>query len=291
MEEIGASHAPLRQSKSGSREFAMLAHDIKGALQGVVGGISLIERVSREPEVLLQVQRVSAAAESLALLVDEALGGSDGGSDGGAGAGEGGAVGAVDVAAFLGFIARRWAGEARAKGLAFSVEPQDGLPERLLVCFQPLARILGNLIGNAVQHSDAGSVRRAVRREARRGVVFVLADDGPGIGRADGACRSRAGGREPAGAGLGLQICKALAQRIGGTISVTARAEGGTEAVLRLPSGLCAGPREQGGPSAALPDLAGLKVLLAEDNPTNQMVASQMLRALNARVSLAMDGI
>jgi CheY-like chemotaxis protein len=36
--------------------------------------------------------------------------------------------------------------------------------------------------------------------------------------------------------------------------------------------------------------LSGLKILLAEDNPTNQMVAMQMLESLNAQVTLAVDG-
>jgi CheY-like chemotaxis protein len=39
------------------------------------------------------------------------------------------------------------------------------------------------------------------------------------------------------------------------------------------------------------PDLTGVRVLLAEDNPTNQMVASQMLRALNAEVTVCADGV
>jgi CheY-like chemotaxis protein len=61
------------------------------------------------------------------------------------------------------------------------------------------------------------------------------------------------------------------------------------EAVLRFPPGTA----DERPPAPALPgsDLAGLRVLLAEDNPTNQMVASQMLRALNAEVTVCGDGV
>ena len=61
------------------------------------------------------------------------------------------------------------------------------------------------------------------------------------------------------------------------------------EAVLRFPPEV-ADERVALAPPPA-PDLAGLRVLLAEDNPTNQMVASQMLRALNAEVTVCADGV
>ena len=60
--------------------------------------------------------------------------------------------------------------------------------------------------------------------------------------------------------------------------------------MLRLPAAV--GRRAAAGRRrAAAADLAGLRVLLAEDNPTNQMVASQMLRSLNAEVTVCADGV
>ena len=59
--------------------------------------------------------------------------------------------------------------------------------------------------------------------------------------------------------------------------------------MLRLPAtlGIDAGRARR----RTRPTSAGLRVLLAEDNPTNQMVASQMLRALKAEVIVCSDGV
>jgi CheY-like chemotaxis protein len=81
-----------------------------------------------------------------------------------------------------------------------------------------------------------------------------------------------------------------MAARLGGTLEAGNRPAGGFEAVVRFPPAAAVDrlvPRD----GAAGPGLSGLRVLLAEDNPTNQMVASQMLRALDAEVVVCSDGV
>jgi CheY-like chemotaxis protein len=82
-------------------------------------------------------------------------------------------------------------------------------------------------------------------------------------------------------------VVKSLTDRLGGTVTVANRG-GGLEAVLRFPADAVADATPGG---RGRVDLAGVRVLLAEDNPTNQMVATQMLSALNAEVAVAADGV
>lgn len=273
---------------AGPRELAMLAHDVRGALSGVIGGIALLDRSAMDDDMRMQFDRIAAAAQALSSLVTGALSG-DRGEDDGDGR-------RVELGGFLRFLGKRWSGEAREKGLAFGVALGAGLPASLRVEFLDLSRILGNLIGNAIKFADSGSIELSVRRDASGGILFLLRDEGPGLregeaGRVFDYGYRSAGGKKP-GDGIGLHIAKTLVERMGGRIALTNRPEGGVEATCFLPAGLCEGrsgeaEERAGGP----PDLAGLRVLLAEDNPTNQMVASQMLRSMHAEVVLAADGV
>jgi CheY-like chemotaxis protein len=139
-------------------------------------------------------------------------------------------------------------------------------------------------------------VRLDVVAEADGGVSFRLLDDGPGLDPEvlESVFRfgSRPAGRREPGQGLGLHIVKSISERIGARIDIANRPAGGLQAVLSIPGALCS--REGTVPDkAAAPraDLSGLRVLLAEDNPTNQMVATQMLRALGAEVTVCGDGL
>lgn len=262
------------------RELAMLRHDIRGALTGVTGAVEQLGSVMLPPEVRQQVEQVSAAARSLTGLVEVLLAG---------GIDTGGAEPRIETAALLAHLRRRYAGEAAARGLGFQVEADPDVPVGLRTSWLALCRIIDNLVGNAIKFSDSGSVRLGMSRGADGSVFFRITDDGPGLPGADVAAPSRR-----AGEGLGLQIVRTLAKRAGADASIGNRPGGGAEAVVRLPASMAddrhAAPRT---PSArdAVSALSGVRILLAEDNPTNQMVASQMLRSLDAEVTVSSDGV
>ena len=99
-----------------------------------------------------------------------------------------------------------------------------------------LARALGNLVENALVHGpEGGAVRIAVRQEGDRALVTV-SDDGPGLSGEDAEHAFERFWRasrpdRPAGAGLGLAIVRATAERHGGSASVS-----GSEFTLALPA-------------------------------------------------------
>jgi two-component system, OmpR family, aerobic respiration control sensor histidine kinase ArcB len=282
-----------RKLAGGPQGHAMLAHDIRSALNSVLGGMAVIDRSRLEPDLRLQVERVAAAAETLAPLVLAAI------EEAPATPAERSVGKVMGLRSLLDAIERRWVGEAAEKNLAFVLEAAPDLPDRLRVDPVDLGRILTNLLGNAVKYSGSGVVRLRVTRGPEGGVVFVLQDEGPGLGDCNVKQIFDYGFRGPPlaapGQGLGLHIAKLLTEAMGGRLWLSGRPEGGLEAGLALPDHLCEGDAAPGAPAAAsaagVPDLAGLRVLLAEDNPTNQLVASQMLSAMNARVTVAGDGM
>lgn len=107
-----------------------------------------------------------------------------------------------------------------------------------------LAQILTNLLSNAVKYSRPGDSVRLTTGRKNRHAVLCVADTGPGIAaehlahlferfyRADSS-RNRSTG----GAGLGLAICKTIAEAHGGAIKVESAVEKGTAFTLSIPAG------------------------------------------------------
>lgn len=273
---IDPFHDSVSDAARADREHAMLRHDLRGALQGIVGGVAQIDAATVSQAVREQIERVAASAKTLARLLglgDEADSTPSGAEDEN-----------VDLGRLVAFVRRRHAGEARERGLGFEVRVAENVPPALSIGLVPTMRVLDNLIGNALKYADGGAVRLLVERAENGSVAFRVTGDGP-------TERSSAGdGTARSGEGLGLDIVHSLTERMGGTVQIATRPCGGVEAEIRFPGSVVVNDVPVR-PVAAVADLSGLRVLLAEDNPTNQMVASQMLRALNAEVVLCADGV
>jgi signal transduction histidine kinase len=125
----------------------------------------------------------------------------------------------------------------RPEGVAVSLDGLDALPE---VDGDPvqLRQVFVNLLENAV-HAASPQGAVAVRAAATDGVVEVhVEDSGPGV---DAATQRRL--FEPLittkekGIGLGLALVKKIAERHGGSVAYSDRAEGGARFTVRLPLG------------------------------------------------------
>ena len=148
-----------------------------------------------------------------------------------------------------------------------------------------IQQILQNLVSNAVKFTERGRV--AIECLEQAGALLIrVSDTGPGVAleaqaqvfeaftQADASTTRRYGG-----SGLGLSICRALAQLMGGDITLESVAGLGSTFTVRLPlerAPAGAGPAAQA-PRAALPPLPGLRLLAAEDNEMNQMVLRTLL--------------
>lgn len=274
-----AAGPPLDVQAAQTAQF--MAHDLRSALSGVIGGVSLIDMADLNTENQAHFRRVKSSANMLLHLVDSADFSDQ-------------STGEFDIIAALRDLEHRWRDEAENKGLSLRFDHSADLPKAIDMRLVDFQRIFNNLIGNAIKYTDSGSVRVEFVFLSS-GLTTRITDSGPGFSQ---AVLSGLFGMEvypnqtdKSGSGFGLLIAKQLVERVGGTLSISNNSSLGATAEVTLPKSLLiAKPVEISG-SSDLPDLSHLNILLAEDNLTNQMVVTHMLKAMNARWKIASDGV
>ncbi|ADG09686.1 integral membrane sensor hybrid histidine kinase [Caulobacter segnis ATCC 21756] len=202
-----------------------------------------------------------------------------------------------DLARLVQGMAELHAAAAQAKALTFrwSVEPEaagtyEGDSGRI-------SQILSNLLANAVKFTDDGEVALEVDR-SDEGVRFVVRDTGVGF---DASVRERlfkrfvqadqSITRQYGGTGLGLSICAALTDKMGGRITADGAPGEGARFEVVLPLQRCAElPAEAEEEAAETVSLEGLRVLVAEDHPTNRKVVEIVLEPFGVDMTLVADG-
>ncbi|MBV7535992.1 response regulator [Duganella sp. sic0402] len=190
--------------------------------------------------------------------------------------------------------------QAAAHSVGFSLEFGDGLPQFVVGDPTRLRQVLVNLVGNAFKFTQQGMVKMLVQRvpdeDADNRIRFSVSDTGIGIEadaiprlfqqfeQADASTTRRYGGT-----GLGLAICRQLVDLMGGEISAVSTPGKGSTFVFEL-------PLPNGVPPPVVPHVPRephshqLKVLCAEDFPTNQIIIRMMLEDLGHKVDIAANG-
>ncbi len=270
-------------------KMTLLGHDLRAAVSDIIGGLRLIDHDGMDEPTRLQLERVRASGELLARLLEQGLARMLGEDDFAATH-----PANVQMPRFLYDIEMRWSGRASEKGLGFHMTLAEDVPPVLTIDRIALERVLSNLLSNAVKYTDRGAVSLDVAMAGTGALRLSVTDEGPGFsagalcrlferdGRPDGTCKP--------GHGLGMHITRGMASQLGGTISVeNLPGGGGARVTLDLPpeSWTIAAPE----PAAELPDLSRTKVLVAEDNPTNQTIISHMLARMGAQFEIAGDGV
>ncbi|MCV2882914.1 hybrid sensor histidine kinase/response regulator [Actibacterium sp. XHP0104] len=285
--------SPFSQTGSSAQDkrAALLGHDIRNAVSDILGGLRLADLSALDEASRLQLARVRSAGEQLARLSDEVLALISGET-----AATAEPAHALALEEFLEDTSGRWTAHARERDLGFSVETSEDMPSLIGCDRGALERILANLIGNAVKHTAQGEISLSVGMRARETLCLTVRDTGTGFSDDALAMLFEPGGRPKAsqtpGTGLGLHIVHDLAEQIGGHVEVGNHSLGGAMVSVLLPrSAWAPGPAQRGQSDAPLPDLSGQRVLVAEDNKTNQLLISQMLDTLGASYRITSDGL
>jgi signal transduction histidine kinase len=126
---------------------------------------------------------------------------------------------------------------AQARGVAVTSETEAGLPA-VAVSEDRLRQVLLNLAMNAIDATPEDGTVRLAARSAGDGVELVVSDEGPGIPEDS---RTRVfepffSGRSDRPGGLGLAICRRIAEEAGGSIRVADGRTGGAEFCVNLPT-------------------------------------------------------
>ena len=125
--ETGFSRKNFRQDSllSCDADTAMLTHDIRTALNGVIGGMALIDVVSLPAEAAMQVERARAASRVLVSLIEQVIGHDESVDDFDP------LHDYVDLHEYRNFLVNRWEGEARARGASLEVVVGNDVPAAL----------------------------------------------------------------------------------------------------------------------------------------------------------------
>jgi signal transduction histidine kinase/ligand-binding sensor domain-containing protein/CheY-like chemotaxis protein/HPt (histidine-containing phosphotransfer) domain-containing protein len=298
----------LRQAKQRAEDatrqksefLANMSHEMRTPLAGVIGmlGFALrdpaLKETTRE-----QIELGQANAQALLAIINDLLDFSKI---------EAGKLSIetidFDLHAAIGSVAGLFEEQAAGRSLGFDVKLGPGVPRFVEGDPTRLRQVLVNLVGNAFKFTTSGSVsveveRREddqVRGEGWNMVRFTVRDTGIGIApealprlfqkfeQADAGTTRRYGGT-----GLGLAICRQLVTLMGGSIGVnSALGKGSTfSVVLPLADGV-EPPQVESAPRA--PHTHRLRILCAEDFPTNQIIARTMIEEMGHEVDIADNG-
>jgi PAS domain S-box-containing protein len=193
---------------------------------------------------------------------------------------------------------------ASNKNLQLIYEPDPQLPEQVISDPLRLTQVLTNLIGNALKFTETGSITVSVKlvsiEKNSCTLQFVVADTGIGIAAErlpyifDSFEQAEAGtARKYGGTGLGLSISRNLVQMLGGELEVQSQVGQGTCFSFQLPLSLPQSVERLASTSSAATapkELAGKKILVAEDNEINQKVIFHVLQKAGMQVSIANNG-
>jgi signal transduction histidine kinase/ActR/RegA family two-component response regulator len=203
-----------------------------------------------------------------------------------------------DLTATLGASAETFRILAEGKGLEFRFGVSEEAAGWWRGDADRLRQIVGNLLSNAVKFTSKGLVEAQVDVNGETGALrLVVRDSGVGIApeklpalfekftQADNSATRRFGGT-----GLGLAICRELTQMMGGSIDVESREGRGSTFTVELP--LTRGESVTTHQADTSHDSGdrNLRLLAAEDNPTNQQVLAAVMESLGIDIDIVSDG-
>ena len=199
---------------------------------------------------------------------------------------------------------------ARARTLSLRWSVDSSVPSRLHGDPSRLGQIVRHLIDNALRFTEEGGVRVHLTVERRESdaprLVLSVADSGIGMAEEEidvvfepfrqGRAR---GGAHGGGTGLGLALVREFSALMDGTVRVTSSPGAGSTFVVELPMQRASPASGADGPGSGRasdesgdlqPIRTALTVLVAEDNPVNQMVIEAMLESMGCTVTLVENG-
>ncbi|MGY1984635.1 response regulator [Blastococcus sp. SYSU DS0669] len=275
---VAARDEAERAGQAKTAFLATMSHEIRTPLNAVLGLTDLLLTTSLTDEQRGHLETVSRSGDSLLALINDILDFSK------IEAGELDLEQApFDVAGLVYDVAQLLAPQAAGKGLDLLVDVPVTCSWRAVGDAARLRQVLTNLLGNAVKFTSSGQVLVSLAGQETDGVLtcrLAVSDTGIGIPAAqrDRLFRSFNQGdasitRSYGGTGLGLAISQRIARAMGGDIGVdSTEGSGSTFTVtVQLPVAPPAPEDDRSG------SLAGRRLLLVDDNPTNLRILEHQL--------------
>lgn len=292
-ERLRAAMTAAEAANRAKSEFlAAMSHEMRTPLNGVLGMAQVLERQTADPDQQAMLRVIRESGEHLLAVINDILD---------LAKIEAGRL-TLDLHPLkLCELTERIMAvhrvSAEAKGIGLRLECfGDARASRRIGDEKRLAQILHNLVGNAVKFTDRGEVVLRIDGRSDSRLVIEVADTGPGmpaseLERVFEEFTQGQGGiaRRHEGTGLGLTIVRRLVGLMQGSVALSSEPGQGlvARAELALPVDHSA---EEQRAAPVLPVVSGLRVLAAEDNPTNRIILAGILRSLGVEAEILPSG-
>lgn len=306
-QSLQAANAAAEEANKGKSQFlANMSHELRTPFNGVLGMLTLLERTRLDSSQREYVHTARHSADHLLSLLNDILDVS---------AMEAGKMSIhpvpVHLPPLLDGIEKLMRPLAQQKGLGFAMELTNDLPSWVEADGTRLRQIFLNLVTNAIKFSDAGTVIVRVGKDEKAApdqtntypLRLDVVDEGIGMDhttltklferftQGDASTSRRFGGT-----GLGLEISRNLARKMGGDIKAHSILGQGSTFTVTLPLALAAPPKlpvslgQPRTPAASSAELAGLDILVADDQMVNRKYMGALLSSMGHVPRFAENG-
>ncbi len=292
----------LEASKAKSDFLAIISHEIRTPMNGITGFARLLARSNLSPEQREQLKAIQESADNLLASINEVLDFSKL---------ESGQLQFHDepyrVRSLVSSVITLFTLQAEEKGLQLRHLVYDDVPTWLVGDTLRIRQVLINLVGNAIKFTESGTVTVRVMRDGdddKELITFSVQDTGIGLDPlvgdrlfepfTQGESNTT---RRYGGTGLGLSISKKLVKGMQGGIGFDSEPGKGSTFWFSLPLRI---PEKLFGNSSMVAvdedcflshtPLAGMRILVADDNPINLELTRTILQRHEAAVSTATTG-
>lgn len=274
-----------------------VSHEIRTPINGVMGLVKLLKQTQLTPQQTQYLNTIQRSGDALVRIVNDVLDLSKVES------------GKLEIehnnfsySQLVSDVVECFRPLASEKGLSLETDTTH-FRKYLVGDSHRIRQILSNLVSNAIKFTESGKVvisdKVLLQDDKHIQIKIMVSDTGIGLTdyqadmiferfqQADSTIN-----REYGGSGLGLSICRQLTQMMGGEINVESEAGNGALFWISIPLAVSAEEiaLHDEGLDEILPDKLSGRVLVAEDNRVNQIVAKGVFETLGLEVEIAKNG-